>query len=247
MAEWRTTFHDTRARTMDPTHRRRHLHDHDREPAIWLDAVRPPDQRSAWLVDRFDPGRIQHFRRTRDLADADRGLDRRPPRRSARAEIDGGLRRDSDRGRLDRQFESRHVVDALSRRGAIRHRRRRGLRDCRWAGGEVVPRPSRARRRFDRRRFRRRRRPHGGSNPLCDRLQRLPDRVLLVRSRARRRRVNAGVAVARAGSRRNRRHVAHGAAQGDAIGAQLHAGTRSSRRRCSGSFTSCLSWFRPAA
>ena len=72
----------------------------------------------------------------------------------------------------------------------VRHRRRRGLRDGRWAGGEVVPRPPRARRRLDRRRLRRRRRPHGGSDPLCDRLQRLPDRVLLVRSRARRRRAS---------------------------------------------------------
>ena len=41
--------------------------------------------------------------------------------------------------------------------------------------------------------------------------------------------------------------MAHGAAQGDAVGAQLHAGRGARRRRCSGSCTSCSSWFRPAA
>src|SRR5665647_3769995 len=57
---WRTTHEINPSRTMDPAHRRGHLHDHDRQPAIWLDPVRPPDQRRAWLVDRLDPGPVSY-------------------------------------------------------------------------------------------------------------------------------------------------------------------------------------------
>ena len=63
--------------------------------------------------------------------------------------------------------------------------------------------------------------PHRGSDPRGDRLQRLPDRVLLVRPGAGRDRLPAGLAVAGAGTGRTR---ARRRTQGDAVGAQLHAG-----------------------
>src|SRR6185437_400734 len=41
-----------------------HLHDHDRQPAIWLDAIRQSDQQGARLVDRIDSGGLRRLHRS---------------------------------------------------------------------------------------------------------------------------------------------------------------------------------------
>src|SRR4051812_49856501 len=58
----------------------RRLHGDDRQPAIWLDAVRAADPRQAWLAARRHPGGVLDLRHHRGLAGAARGLVRRPLR-----------------------------------------------------------------------------------------------------------------------------------------------------------------------
>src|ERR1700760_239510 len=53
------------------------LHGDDREPAIWLDAVRRSDRCKIPLGTRGDPARLHALRGDRDLARAGRGLVRR--------------------------------------------------------------------------------------------------------------------------------------------------------------------------
>ena len=85
--------------SLAPADHRHRVHGDDRQPAIWLDPVRPSDERGAWLVDRRHPDRLQPVCRARNLADPDRGLDRRPHRPEKRAAADGGLWRRHDRDR----------------------------------------------------------------------------------------------------------------------------------------------------
>ena len=73
------------------TDHRHRLHGDDRQSAIWLDAVRPSDERGAWVVGRRHPDRVQPVCRARNLADADRGLDRRSDRAQKWASPDGRL------------------------------------------------------------------------------------------------------------------------------------------------------------
>ena len=86
--------------------------------------------------------------------------------------------------RLGHQCLRQFAGDALSRRGRLRHRRRRRLRDLRRHGGEMVSRSARTRGRPDRGGLRRRRGAHRHSDPLRDRQLRLQHRFPLVRHRA---------------------------------------------------------------
>ena len=56
--------------SLDATHRRRRLHGDDCQSSVWLDLFRRPHGEGEFLGHRGHPGRIQHLRRTGNLADA---------------------------------------------------------------------------------------------------------------------------------------------------------------------------------
>src|SRR6185436_19409313 len=53
---------------------RHHLHGDDRQPAIWMDALRQSDRSEISLGPRSDPSRLHDLRSDRDVAGADRRL-----------------------------------------------------------------------------------------------------------------------------------------------------------------------------
>ena len=125
------------------------LHGDDRQPAIRLDVVCRSDEQGARLADSRHPNRLQHLRRARDMAHADRGLDRRSSGSATRPEVDGcagGIL-------IGIAWVINAHADSLAvlYLGAvlIRRRRRRNLRDLRRKRGEMVSRPARSRCRLD--------------------------------------------------------------------------------------------------
>ena len=202
------------------------LHGDDRQPAIWLDAVRRSDRCEISLGPRGDPARLHALRGDRDLAGAGRGLVRRQIRPARRHRV----RRRDDRARLDPQLLCRLARAALCRRHHRRHRRRLGLRHLRRQCAEMVSRSPRPRRGRDRCRFRRGRGAHRGADRKHDRRQRLSERVLHLRHRTRRDRVHPRLLPAPAVGRdagqeeaaqpaadQDRLHAAAGAARADLL------------------------------
>src|SRR5260370_1030093 len=141
-----------RSDALGPTDFRHHLHGDDRQPTIWLDAVRQPDRSEVPLGARGDSSRVHDLRSHRNLAGAVRGL----PDRQVWPARDGVRQRLPGRDRMDDERLCRFSCTALPRRGDRRHRCRRHLRRLGRQRAQVVPRPPRACRGPDGGGFRRR-------------------------------------------------------------------------------------------
>ena len=131
---------------------RRHLHVNDRQPPVRLDAVRQPDRGQAPLGPARHPGGIHDLHRRGDVARAAGGLRGRPLRAEARGR---GLGRARRRG-VGHQRLRRYARHAVRRRDRRRHRRGWRVRSVRRKRAQVVPRPTRTRRRHHRDGIRRR-------------------------------------------------------------------------------------------
>ena len=134
----------------------------------WTLFVNPINKAHGWSI-AVDPVRLRHLHCARDLAHADRGLDRRHARPATRPEAHGRVRRRLGRARLGHQCLRRFARDALSRRhfsgiggGAV-------YATCVGHGGQMVPGPARPCGRPDRGGLWRGRGAHRHSDPLCDR------------------------------------------------------------------------------
>src|ERR1700733_210278 len=147
-------------------------------------------------------------------------MDRRYAR-SARSKADGRGRRRFCRARLDHQRQSRLAGNPLSRRGRVRHRRRRHLRHLRRQCREMVSRPPRSRRRPDRSRIRRRRGRHRNSDPDDDCLDRICRHLPLVRAGSGHHYFRAGMVAPSPACRRGSQRIR---GQGPAIEEFEHAG-----------------------
>ena len=157
----------------------------------WTLFVNPIDAKYHWGRQRHSVG-VQLVRSDRDLAGSRGRLSRGP----LRTEMGGDRRRHPGRGRVDDQFLRELARRALCRGRRRRNRHRRGLWHLRRQCAQVVSRPARPGSRSHRRGLRCRGGGHRHTDLAHDRLGRLPTRVFILRTPARRHRVRARLATA---------------------------------------------------
>ncbi len=163
----------------------RHLHGLRRQLAVRMDAVRQSHRCQVPLGPQRHSGGFHHLRADRDLA----GSRRRLPGRSIRAEMGGARRRHSGRHRMDAEFDRQLTPDPVFCRRDRRCRDRLRLRHLRRQCAQMVPGPSRSRRRHHGFGLRRRRRTDHRAHPAHDQFLRLRAGIPVLRAAAGRNRV----------------------------------------------------------